>query len=559
VKLAFSAAVLPLGLAIYGTALAQTPPSAGSINQQIEREQAPRPAKAAPDIRIEQGAVPATPAADHQKILVKSLRVTGARIYPEATLLAVSGFGAQQELTLSELRAMAAKITGHYRKDGYFLAQAYLPAQDIKDGVVAIAVLEGQYGQVSMHNSAKVSDGLTNGVLDGLESGDTVAIAPLESRLLMLSDIPGVNVKSTLVPGASVGVSDLIVDVTPGRPVSGSIDADNHGNRYTGANRLGAALNINNPSGYGDLVNLRALTSDAGLHYGRAAYQAQIGRAKAGAAYSYMEYRLGRNFSSLQARGTATIASLYGSYPLIRSRSHSLYAQINLEAKKFQDRVDATSTVADKKARVAMMSLNGDTRDSIGGGGLSTYSLTWSSGSIDIQSPLALAADASTVRSNGHYDKLSFQAMRLQSVTESISLYGAIAGQFASKNLDTSEKIGLGGPAGVRAYPSGEAYGDQGYVLNLEARALLPKFSDRLPGQMQLVGFIDTGSVTLNKNAWSAGQNRRSLSGIGIGFNWIDPNNFMLSASLARKLGNAVATSAPDANSRFWLQGVKYF
>ena len=28
---------------------------------------------------------------------------------------------------------------------------------------------------------------------------------------------------------------------------------------------------------------------------------------------------------------------------------------------------------------------------------------------------------------------------------------------------------------------------------------------------------------------------------------------------LARKLGNAVATSAPDANSRFWIQAIKYF
>ena len=68
-------------------------------------------------------------------------------------------------------------------------------------------------------------------------------------------------------------------------------------------------------------------------------------------------------------------------------------------------------------------------------------------------------------------------------MTDRVSLYAAINGQFASKNLDISEKMGLGGANGVRAYPEGEAYGDQGYVLNLEARCLLPSLSERVPGQ----------------------------------------------------------------------------
>ena len=80
-----------------------------------------------------------------------------------------------------------------------------------------------------------------------------------------------------------------------------------------------------------------------------------------------------------------------------------------------------------------------------------------------------------------------------------------------------------------------------------------------MPGQMQLIGFIDTGTVTLNKNPWAAGQNRRTLSGAGIGLNWVSNNDFAVKAYFAHKLGNAVATSAPDATNRFWIQGVKYF
>jgi hemolysin activation/secretion protein len=379
--------------------------------------------------------------------------------------------------------------------------------------------------------------------------------------LLLLSDIPGVNFKSTLTPGASVGTSDLIVEATPGQRVTGSVEADNHGNRYTGEYRLGATVNINNLTGHGDVASFRALTSDAGLHYGRASYQIPIGRATVGVAYSALEYRLGKEFASLQAHGTAEIVSVYGSYPLIRSRNTNLYALIAFDAKTFQDKVDATAppTVTDKKAHVWMAGLHGNHLDSFGGGGRSSFSLTGTFGDLDIRTPAALAVDAATAQTNGHYEKLGFHASRLQTITERISLYGAINGQFASKNLDISEKMGLGGPYAVRAYPVGEAYADEGYVATLEARLLLPKFSQGMPGQMHLIGFADTGTITKNKHPWAAGENHRTLSGAGIGLTWADYNNFVVNAYWAHKLGSEVATSAPDKNGRFWIQAVKFF
>ncbi len=552
--------LLPIALwALSQCAFAQRadPPSAGGQFQQIPRT--PIPQKAVPEIRIEQGGAPAIVASDNVKFLVKSLQVTGQTLYAEAELVAITGFSPGGELTLSELRGMAKKIADHYHRNGYFVAQAYLPAQDIKDGAVTIAVIEGRYGNITLRNQTNLSDELANGLLEGLNRGDIIAIAPLENRLLLLSDIPGVIVRSTMIPGASVGASDLIVDVTPGQRVTGSLEADNAGNRYTGEYRIGATVNINNPFGRGDVASLRVLTSGAGLQYGRASYQAQFGRATAGVAYTALHYRLGEEFAGLQAHGTAQIVSLYGSYPLIRSRNTNLYALLAFDAKTFQDKTDVPPTVTDRKARVGMASLYGNHRDGFGGGGLSTYSLTLTSGDLDIITPAALAVDAVTAQSNGQYGKLGFYASRLQNVTERISLYAAINGQFASKNLDISEKMGLGGPYAVRAYPVGEAYADEGYVVTLEARLLLPKFSERMPGQMHLIGFADTGTVTLNKDPWTAAENHRTLSGAGIGLTWADYNNFIVKAYYAHKLGNAAATSAPDKNGRFWIQVVKFF
>lgn len=546
-------------LALCQSVFAAVLPGAGIQIQQIRPVPLPIEQKVVPEIRVQQDNSPTLPVSDEVKILVNSLHLTGQALYSEVKLVAISGFSPGSELTLPELRSMATKIADHYHKNGYFVAQAYLPAQDILNGSVTITVVEGHYGKITLYNQTSLSDHLVNSILAGLETGDTISIAPLESRLLLLADLPGVEVKSTLVPGAMPGASDLIVSITPGQRVTGEVDADNAGNRYTGEYRVGATVNLNNAAGLGDVASLRLMTSGSGLYYVRASYQIQVAKATVGAAYSIMGYELGKEFESLDANGTAQIATLYGSYPLIRTRTNNLYTGLAFDYRTFQDKVDATSTVIDRKAYVLMPGIYGDFRDNFGGGGLSSYSLTLSLGNLDIETAAARSYDAATAQTNGQYSKLRYGAMRLQNLTESITLFAALNGQFASKNLDVSEKMELGGMYAVRAYPVGEAYADQGYVLNLEARLLLPKVYTQMPGQMHLIGLVDTGTVTINANPWTDENNSRTLSGAGGGFTWQENNNFLLRAYYAFKLGSEEATSAPDKSGRFWIQVVKYF
>src|SRR5665647_289607 len=184
--------LLPFALlALSQSVLAQQPPSAGG--QMLQIPPAPAPQRATPEIRIERRTAPATAASDQVKIWVRTLRVTGARVYPEADLIGLTGFTPGRELSLSDLRGMASRITEHYRANGYFLAQAYLPAQDIKDNAVTIAVSEGQYGNVTVRNETNLSDQLARSYLDGLNSGDVIVNPALESRLLLLSDLPGLK------------------------------------------------------------------------------------------------------------------------------------------------------------------------------------------------------------------------------------------------------------------------------------------------------------------------------------------------------------------------------
>ena len=535
---------------------AQQLPGAGSQLRQLPPP--PPPQKSAPEIRIEE-ATTTPPGAESVRVLVKALKITGARTFSPEELIAIARFTPGSELTLADLQVMAARITDHYRKQGYFVARAYLPAQSIADNVVTIVVSEGVLGQVTLRNQTNLSDGLAHRLLDGLDSGDPITLAPLENRLLLLSDLPGVKVTSTLVPGMLPGSSDLIVDVAPGQRVTGSIDADNAGNPYTGEVRVGATVNLNNPLGLGDVASLRVLTSGSGLQYGRASYQLQLGRATAGVAYSKLEYELGEQFESLGAHGSADVASVYGVYPLIRSRDSNLYAGLTYDHRSFEDIIDVIPSTTDKKADVWTGNLYGSHQDGFGGGGVSAFFLSFSAGDLDIETPAALVADAATARTNGSYNKLWLNATRLQRVTDRVSLHASFTGQLASKNLDPSEKFVLGGMDGIRAYPQGEAFGDEGYLMSLEARLLLAGLSEHVPGQVHLLGFVDAGNVTINKDPWFAGDNERSLSGTGVGATWVDPGNFAIRTYYAHKLGNEDAISAPDKSGRFWIQAIKYF
>jgi hemolysin activation/secretion protein len=520
---------------------------------------APIAPHAIPDIRIDRPDVAQSGGPLGASVLITSLSIAGATRFSQTQLIAAAQFKPGRSVTLSDLRRMAALISTYYNAHGYIVAQAYVPAQEVKGGAVTIVVIEGRYGDVKLKNHSELRSPVAQNLLTGLNSGDPVTAAPLERRLLLLSDLPGVQVRSTLSPGAAVGTSDLTVALTPGPKISGDLEVDNYGNPYIGAYQGGGTVNLNEPFGIGDVASLRLLTAGSGMQYARASYQAQAGAATVGAAYAYFHYQLGGKFSDLHASGSEQIASLYASYPLIRSYNNNLQLQADVDHRILQDRIGLTSTDTDRLANVVTLGLSGDHQDRFHGGGSDVYSVYISGGDLDIQSPLARAVDAASAKTDGGYGKLRFSLDRLQTIGGPFSLYGLVRGQVASKNLDISEKMELGGAYGVRAYPEGESYGDEGYIATLEGRLRLPPPPPWLPGRFQLIGFFDTGWVRLDENPWISGSNNVTRSGAGVGLNWTVDNSFVARTAYAYPLGTGRATSSPDGSGQFWFELVKFF
>jgi hemolysin activation/secretion protein len=530
----------------------QAPPTAGQILQQATPP--PRlPTTEAPRTVIEGDA--ATQSGGGERVAVGSIRFTGNTVFSKSDLqglVADSVDRANKSMSLDELNALALRVTRYYRDHGYLVARAWLPPQEIRDGVVTLAVLEGRIGQVVLNNQAGVAANATAPV-HRLQPGDAVNSQVLEGALLRLTDLPGVEVTSTLRPGASIGASDFLVDLLPAAPLTGSVDLDNFGNRYVGAERLGTSLYWNNPASLGDQLSLRAQTGAGDYRYGRLGYQVPFGpyATRVGAAWSTMHYELGKDFSSLDASGEASVGSLYVQQPLLRSRRASWYAALQYDDKRLQDDVGATGTRSRKTLQNGTASFYGNFVDALGGGASNSLNVSYTRGQLDLDS-ISELIDRASARSSGGFGKWSLSYQRQQRLPGGWLLTINANGQWAEHNLDSSEKLSLGGATGVRAYPQGEATGDSGHVVNLELH-------HALFGGLEAFGFYDRGRVRINRDPWTAtGTNHRRLAGYGIGAAYaVAP--FSLQAFAAWKDGTGAPLSDVDRSPRVWVQAVFQF
>lgn len=531
---------------------AQVRPDAGRVLEQA----APAPAVPPPatlNLQIEER--PAISLPDDERIAVTNIRVTGATRIPEEKLRALVAEAEGTTVSLAELQALAQRITRLYREHGYLLSRAYIPAQEIDDGTVEIVVLEGRLAEVRIENKSVIR-GSALAALNEIPIGEPLTARALERALLLANDTPGANVKATLLPGARVGTSDLLVEVERGRRTSGSLSADTYGNRNTGRYRPGLNFEFNNPLALGDQLTLTALASFEDMYYVRAGYHLPVNRwgTRVGVSYAWLDYALGEQFAALDADGTARIASVQLKHPLARSRRFNLSVEVQYEHKELADRLGVFATQSDKDLSAWTVGLAGTFVDS-GGRGSNAFAVRYTAGALHLD-PATRAIDDVTARTAGSFGKWTVNLMRVQALTPSWSVFLSYLGQFADGNLDSAEKVSLGGAYGVRAYPQGEAPGDEAHLFTFEARW---RAAIRLPGEWQLAAFVDHGELRINHSPWDSANNRRELTGAGVGLNVELSPRFSLKSSVAWRIGDERPQSDRDRSPRAWLYAATHF
>lgn len=495
-------------VAISFPAYSQIRPDAGQTQQELLSVPSLPSRSDAPAITNQVGTV------DHQsggpQIVLKDIAFTGNSVFTSEQLSSVVSDARGGSFDLAGLKALADKVSAYYHAHDYPFARALIPAQSMSDGALTISVIEGRYGAVTVLGNDTREES-AQGFADALHRGILIEGKELERVSLIMDDQPGYKFTPIIRPGQDIGTGDLTFNMTRDKRVGGSISADNYGNRYTGRGRAGVSLYANSPFMYGDQATLNTIYTEEDLWYGSAGYSLPIGYSglRGNIGYAHTQYELGKEFSALDAHGTAKIASAGLSYPLIRSQDVNLFLSLTYQHKWLTDELGLAGIDDKKSSDVFPLMLGFDARDGFMGGGITYGALSWTHGVLNLDNALQ-ATDSVTARTNGSFNKANLDVARLQSTPiEKLSLFGRFSGQLATDNLDSSEDFGLGGPNGVRAFPTGESYGDEGWLTQTELRYTTNVVTPYV--------FFDYGQSKTNHDSFAPGDNVRSIGGGGIG------------------------------------------
>jgi polypeptide-transport-associated domain protein shlB-type len=272
---------------------------------------------------------------------VKQIRLTGFPL-PErdGRLSAILADYSGRSVKVDELRTLIGRLTAYAKSCGYPVAQAVVPSQEVKDGLLEIRMYVASYDTVTVvKNTSDVTDSVIEGYLQRLKTGETMTDRKLEKAINNLNDLPGVIARAVLRPGSAPGTTAVDVEVMD-RPVwNNYVFVDNGGGYYSGRYRYGFNLEIDNPGHQGDKIGLSGSMSSHDTDSWSARYEAPVGRdgSRLGVAYSRSEYELNTNdwYSTL---GDSEGLSIYGLTPLYRDRSDRLTLIYGYDHREIENR-----------------------------------------------------------------------------------------------------------------------------------------------------------------------------------------------------------------------------
>ncbi|MBU3013486.1 ShlB/FhaC/HecB family hemolysin secretion/activation protein [Poseidonibacter lekithochrous] len=542
--------------------LGATIPNIGDIQKQVEPPKDLIKPKETPLIElggVKKYAAPMKDDKSGRTIFVKSFKIDGALHVNVDKLQKLISSYTNKDLTFNQIQEVTSVITKEYRNQGYFVARAYLPVQNINknNGVIIIAIIEGSYGKFKLENNSKVKNSTVQGMLDNAKQRDNViSTNTLERAMLIINDTPGVVVTAADVkPGKEVGTSDFAITTQEGSLYNGYVVADNTGSKYTGKNRLMAGVDFNSPFNIGDKISLSGLVSNgADLKNGRVAYSLPLASngLKGEISYSQTNYSLVKDYEALDALGTSKTLDATITYPIKRTRLENLNLSLNIANKDLKDEVRSTSVITEKDTQSLNLGLDYDKNYlAFGKNTQSQINLNLTYGRLNFDNASDKISDEAGADTNGNYSKVNIELSNTIALTNKLTFDSSLKMQYAlgNKNLDGSEDFSIGGSNGVKLYPNGELSAENGYLLNLEAKYRLPNLS-KLSNTVGI--FYDRGKAFMSDN--KVDFEAKSLQDVGIGY-YASYDSFFGKLQVAWNTNSDDITSEENRNSRILFQG----
>ena len=457
------------------------------------------------------------------KVKVTQFKFSGNTVIKTEELEKVVAAAVGKELTIKELIQVANEVSEYYVGRGYIVAQAYIPVQRSRGGIVEIAVLEGKLGKVAVTGNTRYKSSTILAPMERLKREGVIQDSTLETALYELNDYPGLKVRATLQPGADVGLTDVSMTAKERLPYSFLTDINNYGSRLTGPWMYGAEVGLGNLAGLGDNLTFHGSKSDDNLFLTNMTYIIPLTSfgTKLQVNWVHSENVIGGEFASLRPVGRADIISGDILQTITRTGALSLTAVVGFDGKTIRN-IIANALASKDELRIFRLGFRGDYRDPFFG--RIYFGATWHRGvdfwggsQQDAPGTSFSITEAGVTRGAGpgNWSKWTADLARFQSlgfpfiqglpvlptVLNDSYLILRATGQIAGDRLLSGERFAIGGYYTVRGYPVADRIGDNGYaataelVVPIPSGAKVPFSSQTYKEMFQLAAFIDHGGT----------------------------------------------------------------
>lgn len=396
---------------------------------------------------------------------IKKVEFSESRVFTDEELQKLAAPLLSQPVTIQDIRKVVDGITRCYILGDYATSKAYLPPQDLTDGVLKIGLMEGTVGKVTVQgNRWTRTSYITKRVAP--TPGDLLKVSDIEEDIIKFNNNNTVKLNVALSAGEEQGQSDITLNALDPFPFRFAFMTDNQGRQAIGTTRWGGMLAADSLFGFRDRLSLGGYLG-RGNRVGFADYNIPVNRfgTRLGASISAGNISVVNGpMRAFGVGGTSQVYTVYATHPLFDREDANISSYTSVNWKR------STSDIADFKIydKNSFSLSQGFTARK------DTQRGIWYTGHYGSVGMKAM---------NGDYDFFKYEGniTRLHDFGKGIIGQFRISGQYSpNDDLPWMEQFQIGGLSTVRGYSEGLLLGKSGYFASAEIITPLPILPKRI-------------------------------------------------------------------------------
>jgi hemolysin activation/secretion protein len=514
-------------------ASAQTVPSVvepGQLERSLRspnRQQKPLLSPKMP--RIEEPGNTAPSGAQKITFVLNKLTVEGSSVYERGALVASVKEKIGQEVSVADVFDIAASLTARYRNDGYLLSTVIVPPQKIDGGVVVLRAVEGFVDRVVVEGVSGQQRASVLRYLNKIVGKRPLTTASLERYLLLVDDLPGVNLQSFMQPSPDNGGAALLT-VKPKIKTSNiwSVVA-NRGSEYVGPYNLEVGGAYNGVTSLGQSLTGRVVNTplqNEELRYVGLSFVQEVGTEGTSVVITAtgMQSRPGEELLALGLESRALGFDVALRAKPYRGREANLF--LSFAASLRQGETEALGSVLSEDfSRKVRIGATLQTLDRLYGANSVSVGVSRGLDLLGATSAGSSLASRSDARPDATWFDLGLSRVQsLGMIVAGLEFSVAAEAQYSLNPLSAAREFAVGGLSNGSGFDSSEISGEHGVSGRLELRYsfALGVIDRAVPEDwkgfaMQVFAFGDGGRVWQDLGNGFSGQQNASLASAGGG------------------------------------------